>query len=111
MSERGDTGLTLMGLAHRLEALERENAQLRSEVSALRGSATHRDELVTLGGSETPRGGEVPASERFAGRVVSRRSLLGKAGAAALGAVAAGTLLNQREAQAVTGTFDHVEVR
>jgi hypothetical protein len=105
MSEQKDDGLTLKGLAHRLEALERqnerirsENAQLRGELSALRGLGTHRGEVVTHRGSDTPRDAEAPATE-FAGRV-SRRSLLSKAGAAALGALAAGTLLNPHEAKA-----------
>jgi hypothetical protein len=114
MSEQEDNGLTLQGLAQRLETqaqrlerLERENERMRSEnaelrgtVSALRASGTHREEVVTLRGSETPRGGEeAPATEEFAGRV-SRRALLSKAGAAALGALAAGTLLNPHEAKA-----------
>jgi hypothetical protein len=92
--------LSLQGLAqrietqaHRLERMERENAELRHKVATLESSQTRLD-------------GEAPASE-FAGRV-SRRSLLSKAGAAALGAVAAGTLLNAREAKAATDTFDTV---
>jgi len=101
--------LTLQGLAQRLETLERENAELRHKVATLEDSGTRRDELAEKRGSDTPRDAEPVTAEEFAGRV-SRRSLLSKAGAAALGAVAAGTLLNQREAQAVTGTFDHVEV-
>jgi|SRR5215208_7145468 hypothetical protein len=44
----------------------------------------------------------------FAGQV-SRRSLLSKAGAAAVAAVAAGTLLNQREAKATHFTPDCIE--
>jgi hypothetical protein len=80
MSEQEGNGLSLEGLAHRLEALERENTELRSKVATLEGSDTRRD-------------GEAPASEEFAGRVVSRRALLSKAGATALGAVAAGALL------------------
>jgi hypothetical protein len=99
MSEQEDNGLTLEGLAHRLEALERENAELRSKVATFEESGTRRDELAEKRGSDTPRDGEAPASEEFAGRV-SRRALLSKAGAAALGAVAAGTLLNPHEAKA-----------
>jgi hypothetical protein len=38
-----DTGLTLEGLAQRLETLERENARLRDEVAAFRGPDTGRD--------------------------------------------------------------------
>ena len=38
-----DNGLTLEGLAQRLEALERENARLRDEVATFRGSDTGRD--------------------------------------------------------------------
>jgi hypothetical protein len=93
------------GVSCSFEALERqnerirsENAQLRGELSALRGLGTHRGEVVTHRGSDTPRDAEAPATE-FAGRV-SRRSLLSKAGAAALGAVAVGTLLNPHEAKA-----------
>jgi hypothetical protein len=115
MNEQEDNGLTLKGLAHRLEALERENERIRSEnaqlwgeLSALRGLGTHRGEVVTLRGSDTPRDAEDPATE-FAGRV-SRRSLLSKAGAGAVAAVAAGTLLNAnaREAKAGTDFFDTV---
>ena len=36
---REDSGLALQGLAQRLEALERENAELRSKVATLEGSA------------------------------------------------------------------------
>ncbi len=106
-------GLTLEGLAQRLEALQRENAQnaqrletlerenaeLRRGVSAPRGSGTppNANEVVALRGSDTSRDGE--AVSEFEGRV-SRRTLLSKAGAAAVAAVAAGTLLNPREAKA-----------
>jgi hypothetical protein len=38
-----NNGLTLEGLAHRLEALEHENARLRDEVATSRGSDTGRD--------------------------------------------------------------------
>ena len=94
-----DNGLTLEGLAQRLEALERENTALRNEVvTALRGSGTRRDELAENRGSDTHLSGEA-AALAFDGQV-SRRSLLSKAGAAAVAAVAAGTLLNQGKAQA-----------
>jgi hypothetical protein len=103
-----DNGLTLEALAHkletqtqRLEALERENTELRSKVATLEGSETRRDELAELGGSGARRDGEqVPTLE---GRV-SRRSLLSKSGAAAVAAMAAGTLLSPREAKA--GHYD-----
>ena len=94
-----DNELTLQGLAQRLEMLERENAELRQEVSVLRGSGTRRDEVVALRGSDERQDQEEPVSE-FEGRV-SRRSLLSKAGAAAVAAVAAGTLLTPREAKAL----------
>jgi len=94
---REDGRLTLQGLAQRLEALERENAELRHEKTVLRGSGTHRDEGAHLRDPESHRA-EDPASE--AGEQVSRRWLLGKAGAAAVAAVAAGTLLGTREAKA-----------
>ena len=104
MSEHEGDRLSLEGLAQRLEALGRENEQMRSEnaelrgeVSALRGSKTRRGEGPALRGSDRRRDKEV-ASE-FEGRM-SRRAFLSKAGAAAVGAVAAGTLLNQREAEA-----------
>jgi GH25 family lysozyme M1 (1,4-beta-N-acetylmuramidase) len=104
MSEQDGDRLSLEGLAQRLEALGRENEQMRSEnaelrgeVSALRGSETRRGEVPAPRGSDRRREKEV-ASE-FEGRV-SRRAFLSKAGAAAVGAVAAGTLLNQREAEA-----------
>jgi hypothetical protein len=110
-----DMGLTLQGLAQRLEALERENELMRSENDALRskvatleGSGTRRDEIAALRSSETTRAAE-PASE--SGGLVSRRSLLGKAGAAAVAAVAAGTLLHPREARAENDFFDVIYAR
>jgi hypothetical protein len=51
-----ENGLTLQGLAQRLEALERENAELRHEVAALRGSEDthhHEEELAGIRGFET----------------------------------------------------------
>ena len=104
MSEHEGDRLSLEGLAQRLEALRRENEQMRSEnaelrgeVSALRGSGTRRGEVPALRGSDRRRDKEV-ASE-FEGRM-SRRALLGKAGAAVVASVAAGMLLDQREAEA-----------
>jgi hypothetical protein len=82
-----DEGLTLRGLARRLEALERENAALRRKATTLEGcSGTHLGEGPALG-SEAQ---------------VSRRWLLSKAGAAAAGTVAAGALMlrDTREADA-----------
>ncbi len=100
-------GLTLEALAQRLEALEHENTDLRSKVATLEGSGTGRHELAEKRGSETRRSGDREAALAFDGQV-SRRSLLSKAGAAAVAAVAAGTLLNPREAKASDGTFDHI---
>jgi len=88
----GDEGLSLDALARRLEALEQENAGLRDEVSALKGSGT-RLKAAPFSGFEG---------------TVSRRSLLTKGGVVALGAVAAGTLLSTREARADTTSFDTV---
>lgn len=101
-----DNGLSLEGLAKRLEALERENAELRHEVAALRGSGTHRDEVPARRDS-IMHPTEEAAPEPGEGRM-SRRTLLGKAGAAAAGLVVAGALTQRdiREAQAaiVQGT-------
>lgn len=69
-AENGTTSLE--GLVLRLEALERENAELRGKVAALEGSHGRRDEAVD------PRGSE-PSEEVEEGRI-SRRRLLGKAG-------------------------------
>ena len=92
-----NNGLTLEGLAQRLETLERENTELRSKVAALEGSGPRRDELAEKRGSDIGRDKEA-VSESDAR--VSRRALLTKAGAAAVAAVAAGTLLSPREANA-----------
>jgi hypothetical protein len=62
--------------------MRRENAELRGEVAALSGSETSQ-----------------AVKPAFEGRV-SRRELLSKAGAAAVAAVAAVTLVNPREAEA-----------
>jgi hypothetical protein len=80
-----DNGLSLEGLAKRLETLERENAALRHKVATLESLETRWTE------------GE--ATTQLDGRV-SRRALLSKAGAAAVAALAAGTLLNPRQAKA-----------
>jgi len=92
-TENGTTSLE--GLARRLEALERENAELQGKVAALEGSHGRRDEVAD------PRGSE-PSEELEAGRI-SRRRLLGRAGAAAAGLVVAGALTQRdiREAKAV----------
>jgi hypothetical protein len=96
MSEQENNGLTLEGLAQRLEALERENSELRHKVATLEDSGTRQDEVARLQDSGTTRRLEEPASESSEheeeGRV-SRRWLLNKAGAAALGTVAAGALM------------------
>ena len=108
MDGQEDNGLSLQGLAQRLEALERENAELRQEVAALRGSeGTHpHEELAELRGSEAPGVAVEPASESD-GRV-SRKRLLSRAGAAAAGLLVAGALTQRdiREAKAaiVSGT-------
>ena len=107
MSAQGN-GLTLEALAQRLEALQREhteklealeheNTELRSKVATLEGSGTRRDEVAEKRSSNTRRSGE--AALAFDGQV-SRRSLLSKAGAAAVAAMAAGTLIYPREAKA-----------
>jgi hypothetical protein len=103
-----DNGLTLKGLAQRLEALERENAKLRSKVATLEDSGARRSEVATLRGSGTHQP-EEPAPEpvlESAGRV-SRRWLFSRAGAATLGVVAAGVLTQRdvREAQATPTSF------
>ena len=97
-TENGATSLE--GLARRLEALERENAELRSKVVALEGSPGSRNEAAE------PRDSE-PLEELEEGRI-SRRRLLGKAGAAAAGLVVAAALTQRdiREARASIGTFD-----
>jgi hypothetical protein len=94
-----DNGLSLEGLAQRLEVLERENAELRNEVSALRGSDTRRGKVAALRGSDTHQSEEGEAAPEFEGQV-SRRTLLSKAGAAAVAAMAAGTLMYPRQAKA-----------
>jgi hypothetical protein len=105
-----ESGLTLQGLAQRLEALERENGRMRSENAEL------RDEVAVLKSSGTRRDGPaetrslIPHREGQRGSgyegLVSRRALLGKAGAAAVAAMAAGMLVYPREAKAETTFFD-----
>jgi hypothetical protein len=99
-------GLTLEGLAQRLEALteklgglERENETLRTKVAILSEPGTRSTEVVALRGSDIHRSKDGESTSKFEG-VVSRRSLLSKAGAAAVVAVAAGTLVYPREARA-----------
>ena len=98
-----DNGLSLEGLAKRLEALERENTQLREEVRALRGSGTRLGEVAELRGSDRRRSRSEERTAEFDGQV-SRKALLSKAGAAAVAAVAAATLLNPRQAKAHTAS-------
>jgi hypothetical protein len=105
MSAQENNELTLEGIVERLEALERENAQLRQKVVTLEGSGTRSDEVAARRSSETSQAVE-PASA-FEGPV-SRRSLLSKAGAAAVAAMAAGMLLNPREAKAGIDNFDTI---
>jgi hypothetical protein len=92
-----------VGLARRLEALERENERMRSENAALRGK------VATLEGSGTPRDDEELAPTLLDGQV-SRRRLLSKAGVAAAGLVVAGALTQRdiREAKAATTYFDKI---
>lgn len=97
-------GPTLEGLAQRLETqvqrletLERENTELRSKIATLEGSEARRDKVAELGGSGAHRDGKQRSV--LEGRV-SRRSLLGTTGAAAIATLAAGTLLNARPAKA-----------
>ena len=86
-------GLTLEGLAHRLETLERENAELRQKVATLEGA----DE-----------GHHEPSASEPEGRV-SRKWLLSRAGVATLGVVAAGALSQRdvRPAQAENVVNDY----
>ena len=105
MSEQEHNGMTLEGLARRLERLERENERMRSENAEL------RDEVARLQGSGTTRRTrrlEEPASESSEHEEeerVSRRWLLSKAGAAALGTVAAGALMLRDMPEAMANHF------
>ena len=99
-------GPTLEGLAQRLEALteklgglERENEALRTRVATLSKPDTRSSEVVALKGSDMRVTGGKESVSKFNGRV-SRQSLLSKAGAAAVAAMAAGTLLYPRKAKA-----------
>lgn len=99
------SGITLEALAERLGALERENermrsenAELRSKVATLEGPVTRRTEVPALRGADKHRDMESPseASEHEVSafeQQFSRRRLLSKAAAAAVGTVAAGALL------------------
>ena len=85
------TGLTLEGLAHKLEALQRENAQNARRLETLeRENAELRREVTAPRGSGLRRDKEIVAES---GVPVSRRWLLSKAGAAAVGVAAAGALM------------------
>jgi hypothetical protein len=86
---------SLEDLARRLEALERENADLRNEVAVLKGSEGGRGEVSA---ARSPKSSEELEEE---GRI-SRRRLLSRAGAAAAGLVVAGSLTQRdiREAKA-----------
>ena len=80
-------GLTLEGLAQRLEALERENTELRSKVATLEGSgtrSTRREERQARekGPHTKRRSAGEEGTPAFDARV-GRRSVLSKAGAAA----------------------------
>jgi hypothetical protein len=57
-----DNGLTLQRLASRLEALERENAELRGKVAVLEGSSG-RAEVEAPRGPESRPPQEEPSSE------------------------------------------------
>src|SRR5918995_1989458 len=94
MDAQKNVTTSLEDLARRLEALELENAELRGKVAALEGSAASRQEVKATRGSEP--------SEDLEESRISRRRLLGKAGAAAAGLVVAGALTQRdlREAQA-----------
>src|SRR5687767_5901603 len=103
-----DNGLTLEGLAQRLGALEHENARLRDEVAAFRGSDTGRDGVGgVLRSTSAPRAddgaedGEGQATEVPEKRM-DRRRLLKGAAAAAASLVVAGSLTQRdiREAKA-----------
>jgi hypothetical protein len=97
-------GSTLEVLAQRLEALAETVETLKNENAGL------RSKVATLEDSGTRRHGQADTSSPVLGRVerrtsgiegaVSRRALLGKAGAAAVAVMAAGTLLHPRQAAA-----------
>jgi hypothetical protein len=98
--ENGTTSLE--DLARRLEALERENADLRGKVAALEGSEDRHGGVAAASGSEPS---EKPEEDR-----ISRRRLLSKAGAAAAGLVVAGSLTQRdiREARAASPAEEFV---
>jgi hypothetical protein len=88
-----ESRLTLQALAQRLETLERENAELRSKVASLESSGTRRH-------ADAERASESSEAD-LEGRM-SRRRMLGRAGAAAAGLVVAGAFTRRdiREAKA-----------
>jgi hypothetical protein len=94
MDAQQNGSISLEVLARRLEALERENAELRGKMAALEGSDDRRKEVEAKRGSKPSEGLEESR--------ISRRRLLGKAGAAAAGLVVAGALTQRdiREAKA-----------
>jgi hypothetical protein len=85
-------------LTERLGGLERENERMHSENTGL------RQEVAALKSSNKS---EAVVESAWASKgAVSRRALLGKAGAAAVVAAAAGTLLTTREAKAYVDVSD-----
>jgi len=87
-AEEGNAnGLSLEGLAQRLQTLELENERMRSENAEL------RSEVAELKDSDPARAVEEPAASSSQKRRVSRSWLLRNAGAAAVGTMAAGALL------------------
>ncbi len=103
-----ENGLTLEGLAQRLEALEHENARLRDEVAAFRDSGPGRDGvggvLRTPSAPRADNGAEDGGDQATEVPEVrmDRRRLLKGAAAAAAGLVVAGSLTQRdiREAEA-----------
>ena len=92
MDTQRNGSISLEVLARRLEALERENAELRGKVAALEGFNDRRKEVEATRDSEP--------SEELEEGTISRRGLLGKAGAAAAGLVVAGALTQRDLRQA-----------
>lgn len=111
-----ENGLTLEGLAQRLEALQHENSEnaqrlqtleqenetLRTKVAILSEPGTRSTEVATLRGSDKHWDGEPASGSAENEERVSRKWLLSKAGAVAVGTVAAGALMlrDPREARA-----------
>src|SRR5919107_4586245 len=92
MDAQRNGAISLEVLARRLDTLERENDELRSKVAALEGFNDRRKEAEATRDSE-------PSEELDEG-TISRRGLLGKAGAAAAGLVVAGALTQRDLRQA-----------